>query len=140
MFSLRNKGLRLWVTTRGNYHKAFLTCRKHRIDLNVIVDRDPKLFRERLSSFIEQVKDVDYINLFLTNLGSVVLLNLPTGANLRSVRSQSYSILTAYVVKRPSDLEAGLRVLLQLRGNETVHQSKLKPNDVSLSRACTDCG
>jgi elongator complex protein 1 len=31
------------------------------------------------------------------------------------------SILTAYVVKRPLDLEAGLRVLLQLRGNETVH-------------------
>ena len=27
------------------------------------------------------------------------------------------SILTAYVVKRPPDLEAGLRVLLQLRGN-----------------------
>jgi elongator complex protein 1 len=31
------------------------------------------------------------------------------------------SILTAYVVKRPLDLEAGLRVLLQLRGNEAVH-------------------
>jgi elongator complex protein 1 len=31
------------------------------------------------------------------------------------------SILTAYVVKRPLDLEAGLRVLLQLRGNENVH-------------------
>ena len=167
MFSLRNEGLRLWVTTRGNYRKAFLTCRKHRIDLNVIVDRDPKLFRERLSSFIEQVNDVDFINLFLTNLGSVVFLNLPTSADLGSVRSQSSqppeiiselcdavrerlegqdiekyikSILTAYVVKRPSDLEAGLRVLLQLRGNETVHLSKPKPNDVSLSRACTDCG
>lgn len=38
----------------------------------MIVDRDPKLFRERLSSFIEQVHDVDYINLFLTNLGSVL--------------------------------------------------------------------
>ena len=34
-----------------------------------------------LSSFIEEVKDVDYINLFLTNLGSVVFLNLPTGAD-----------------------------------------------------------
>jgi len=67
--------------TRGNYRKAFLTCRKHRIDLNVIVDRDPKLFRERLSSFIKQVHDVDYINLFLTNLGSIVSLNLLTGAD-----------------------------------------------------------
>jgi IKI3 family len=66
---------------RGNYRKAFLTCRKHRIDLNVIVDRNPKLFRERLSSFIEQVHDVDYINLFLTNLGSVVVSGPPTGAD-----------------------------------------------------------
>jgi elongator complex protein 1 len=29
------------------------------------------------------------------------------------------SILTAYVVKRPPDLEAGLRILLQLRGIAT---------------------
>jgi hypothetical protein len=79
---------RLWVTTRGNYRKAFLTCRKHRIDLNVIVDRDPKLFRERLSSFIEQVHDVDYINLFLTNLGSVTFLDLHTGLLIRD-RSQA---------------------------------------------------
>jgi hypothetical protein len=78
---------RLWVTTRGNYRKAFLTCRKHRIDLNVIVDRDPKLFTERLSSFIEQVHEVDYINLFLTNLGSVAFL-LPTEVLIR-VRSQA---------------------------------------------------
>ena len=38
------------------------------------------------------------------------------------------SILTAYVVKRPADLESGLRVLLQLRGNETVPLFMLKPN------------
>jgi IKI3 family len=48
-----------------------LACRKHRIDLNVIVNQDPKLFRERLPSFVEQVHDVDYINLFLTSLGFV---------------------------------------------------------------------
>ena len=57
---------------RGNYRKAFLACRKHRIDLNVIVDRDPKLFRERLPFFVEQVGDIDYINLFLTNLAFVI--------------------------------------------------------------------
>lgn len=57
---------------RGNYRKAFLACRKHRIDLNVLVDRDPKLFGERLPSFVEQVSDIDYINLFLTNLAFVL--------------------------------------------------------------------
>ena len=50
------------------------------------------------------------------------------------------SILTAYVVKRPPDLEAGLRVLLQLRGNGTVHLLMLKSNNAPPSRACTDCG
>ena len=65
-----------------------MTCRKHRIDLNVIIDREPKLFIERLSSFIEQVHDVDYINLFLTNLGSVAFLDLPTRLLIR-VRSQA---------------------------------------------------
>ncbi|KAH9985168.1 IKI3 family-domain-containing protein [Russula vinacea] len=108
----------------GNYRKAFVTCRKHRIDLNVIVDRDPKLFRERLSSFIEQVYDVDYINLFLTNLGQSsqppeVISELCDAVreHLEGKDIEKYinSILTAYVVKRPPDLEAGLRVLLQLR-------------------------
>lgn len=50
------------------------------------------------------------------------------------------SILTAYVVKRPLDLEAGLRVLLQLRGNEAAHLLVLEPNSASPSRACTNCG
>ena len=34
----------------------------------------------------------------------------------RDMEKYINSILTAYVVKRPPDLEAGLRVLLQLRG------------------------
>jgi len=111
-------------TDAGNYRKAFLTCRKHRIDLNVIVDRDPKLFTERLSSFIEQVHDVDYINLFLTNLGQSsqppeVISELCDAVRERlegqDIEKYINSILTAYVVKRPLDLEAGLRVLLQLR-------------------------
>ncbi|KAI0278772.1 IKI3 family-domain-containing protein [Russula aff. rugulosa BPL654] len=108
----------------GNYRKAFLTCRKHRIDLNVIVDRDPKLFTERLSTFIEQVHDVDYINLFLTNLGQSsqppeLISELCDAVRERlegqDIEKYINSILTAYVVKRPLNLEAGLRVLLQLR-------------------------
>ncbi|KAI0253762.1 IKI3 family-domain-containing protein [Lactifluus subvellereus] len=108
----------------GNYRKAFLACRKHRIDLNVIVDRDLKLFRDRLPSFVEQVRDVDYINLFLTNLGQgsqppEVISELCDAVRERleawDMEKYINSILTAYVVKRPPDLEAGLRVLLQLR-------------------------
>ena len=53
----------------GNYGKAFTACRKHRIDLNVFVEHDQEAFIKGIPSFVEQVADVDYINLFLTNLG-----------------------------------------------------------------------
>ena len=101
------------------------------------------MFRKRLPSFVEQVRDVDYINLFLTSLGFVSFAGAAMLKLIKGFRSQSSqplevisevcdalreqleaqdmekyinSILTAYVVKRPPDLEAGLRVLLQLRG------------------------
>lgn len=56
---------------RGNYRKAFLACRKHRIDLNILIDHDPEAFMRRLSDFVEQIHEVDYINLFLSGVGSV---------------------------------------------------------------------
>lgn len=71
--SIRQKGLML-VHYSGNYRKAFLACRKHRVNLNVLVDHDPAKFRERLGSFLDQVEEVDYVNLFLTSLGCVFFL------------------------------------------------------------------
>ena len=53
----------------ADYTKAFSACRRHRIDLNVLVDHDREAFMTNLSMFVEQVKDVDYVNLFLTSLG-----------------------------------------------------------------------
>ncbi|KAF8339341.1 pol II transcription elongation factor [Amanita rubescens] len=85
---------------RGNYRKAFLACRKHRIDLTVLVEHDPKAFFDRVSSFVKQVDEVDYINLFLTVIGLTKYVN---------------SILTAFVVKTPPDHESGLALLLRLR-------------------------
>ncbi|EGO00816.1 hypothetical protein SERLA73DRAFT_50627 [Serpula lacrymans var. lacrymans S7.3] len=110
----------------GNYRKAFLACRKHRIDLSFIVEHDQEAFMRRLSSFVKQVDEVDYINLFLTSLGS----HLPVediSASCDAIRVElervdltKYinSILTAYVVKSPPDHEAGLALLLRLRDAE----------------------
>lgn len=53
----------------GNYRKAFFACRKHRIDLNVIVDHDPEAFVERIPSFVEQIPEVEHLNLFLALVG-----------------------------------------------------------------------
>lgn len=58
-------------TCREQWRKAFLSCRKHRIDLNVLVEHNPEGFFSDLSKFVEQIDDVDYINLFLTSVGYV---------------------------------------------------------------------
>lgn len=51
---------------RGNYRKAFFSCRKHRIDLNALVDHDQEEFLRQVPQFVEQIHEVDHLNLFLT--------------------------------------------------------------------------
>lgn len=56
------------VTRRKRYKAAFLACRRHRIDLNILYDHNPALFRSQLASAITQIKNVDFLNLFLSGL------------------------------------------------------------------------
>lgn len=109
----------------GLWRKAFMACRKHRIDFSVIVEHNQDVFMAGIPAFVEQIEDVDYINLFLTSVGRS---QLPTGviANVcdsvrqtledKDLTKYINSILTAYVVKSPPDHEAGLALLLRLRG------------------------
>ncbi|CAB4380600.1 unnamed protein product [Rhizophagus irregularis] len=53
---------------RLDYLSAYMTCRRHRIDLNILYDHEPKLFLNNVELFINQVKNVDYLNLFLSSL------------------------------------------------------------------------
>ncbi|PFH52192.1 hypothetical protein AMATHDRAFT_74468 [Amanita thiersii Skay4041] len=110
----------------GDYRKAFLACRKHRIDLTVIVEHDEETFFERVAAFIEQVHEVDYINLFLTVIGRSTLSAEIIGrvcdtvrVELEKVNLTKYvnSIMTAHVVKTPPDHESALALLLRLREN-----------------------
>jgi elongator complex protein 1 len=50
----------------GKYRNAFMICRKHRLDLNVLHDLDPEGFMLRLPDFVKQVPEVDYLNLFIS--------------------------------------------------------------------------
>ncbi|KAF9463531.1 pol II transcription elongation factor [Collybia nuda] len=108
----------------GNYRKAFFACRKHRIDLNVLVDHDQETFLTRISSFVEQIHEVDHINLLLAGLGrgsqppeTIAKLCDAIRVELEAKDLKKYvnSILTAYVVKTPPDHESGLAILLRLR-------------------------
>ena len=50
------------------YEKAFLLCRKNKINLNLIYDIDPDMFMKNLEKFLNDVKKEDYLNLFLNSL------------------------------------------------------------------------
>lgn len=65
----------LTLFLRGDYRKALLDCRRHRIDLNILYDHEPRGFMSRLWSFVDQIEEVDYINLFLTDIGYVAILS-----------------------------------------------------------------
>lgn len=53
----------------GVYGESFRMMRKHKVDLNLIVDLNPKEFLEEgIASFIKQVNVIDYLNLFISTL------------------------------------------------------------------------
>ncbi|CAE6434599.1 unnamed protein product [Rhizoctonia solani] len=112
---------------KRDFRKAFLACRKHRIDLHVLVDYAPAVFTNDPSQFVDQVPEVDYLNLFLTGLGQSkrdvqeitnICDKLRTEVEQRGLAQYIQSILTAHVVKNPPDVESALRVLHTLRESE----------------------
>jgi elongator complex protein 1 len=56
------------------YRKAFLACRSQRVDMNILHDHAPTVFLENVGLFVDQVKRVDYIDLFLSQLRLVMSL------------------------------------------------------------------
>ncbi|TKA71477.1 hypothetical protein B0A55_06939 [Friedmanniomyces simplex] len=145
-------GIRQSITNR-NYKKAFLTCRTHRVDMNILHDYAPEQFMQDVALFLKQVKKVEYIDLFLSSLsednvaetiyketliatpgqpltdGSAGIgptasqpapgkINRICDAFLRELGQQPtslHNIVTAHVCKSPPDLEAGLRLVSDLR-------------------------
>ncbi|KAI9206900.1 IKI3 family-domain-containing protein [Polychytrium aggregatum] len=51
-----------------DYLNAFLLCRKHRIDMNILYDHRPEQFIENVEHFVRQINEQDYLNLFLSGL------------------------------------------------------------------------
>lgn len=51
-----------------NYKDAFITCRTHRIDLDILHDYDPELFFNNVETFINQISKVEYLDLFVSCL------------------------------------------------------------------------
>ena len=50
------------------YGKAFRMLRQHKIDINLIYDVNPEKFMTNIAKFVSEVKQVDYMNLFINSL------------------------------------------------------------------------
>ncbi|CAG8433717.1 10419_t:CDS:10 [Diversispora eburnea] len=129
-----------------DYKSAYIDCRKHRIDLNILYDHSPETFLKNVRSFVLQVEKVDYLNLFLSNLRNedVTLTMYPPVGNsnkidstqdistkvnticdairevLETLDSKTYlkSIITTYVRRSPPDLESSLGLLVKLKDKD----------------------
>ncbi|KAK3050381.1 putative elongator complex protein 1 [Extremus antarcticus] len=165
-------GIRESIRDR-DYKKAFLTCRTHRVDMNILHDYAPQQFMHDVELFVKQIQKVEFVDLFLSSLseenvsvtmykdtlaptedavingppcdaadgrtngtnganghltnGSAILTP-PTGSSKvnkicdaflhvlqRHTASRLQNIVTAHVCKNPPDLEAGVRLVSELR-------------------------
>ncbi|KAI7903384.1 IKI3 family-domain-containing protein [Cokeromyces recurvatus] len=139
-----------------NFRSAFIACRRNRIDLNILYDDNPERFIEHIRTFIEQVSEVDYLNLFLSNLrneDTLVTMYRRGGRTadqltaapgvenkvntvceavrkiLIELGQERYmqSILSTYVRSSPPDLESAMTLLSELREtNHTAAEDALK--------------
>lgn len=129
------------------YLTAFLHCRAHRVDLNVLYDHKPESFLSDVGEFVQQVNNVDHLNLFLSSLrnedvtqtlyqpledqksGSAVselgskvnklcAAFITELAALNDNRRWVNSILTAHVKKTPADYEPALLMLKDLKDSD----------------------
>ncbi|KAL8934000.1 MAG: hypothetical protein Q9216_006116 [Gyalolechia sp. 2 TL-2023] len=127
-----------------NYKKAFLACRNQRVDMNLLHDHRPKQFIENIGLFIDQIKKVEHIDLFLSSLGeddvskTMYKETLPAEERPRNNPAVSESgkankicnaflealpgrkanvknMITAQVCKSPPNLDAGLMEIVRLR-------------------------
>ncbi|RYO78912.1 hypothetical protein DL762_008449 [Monosporascus cannonballus] len=51
-----------------DYARAFSYCRTQRVDMNILYDHKPQQFLSNVGLFLDQLKDVTYIDLFLSSL------------------------------------------------------------------------
>jgi elongator complex protein 1 len=60
-------GIRKSIDER-DYRAAFMACRSHRVDMNIIPDHNPGKFIPNVGEFVKTVKKVEHIDLFLSQL------------------------------------------------------------------------
>lgn len=60
-------GIRKYIDNK-KYRAAYLACRSHMVDMNILHDYSSAQFMANVPLFIDQVKKVEYIDEFLSRL------------------------------------------------------------------------
>jgi elongator complex protein 1 len=56
------------LLSRKEYRKAFLDCRRHRLDLNFLIDYNIEAFERDVKEIVQQIPETDYLNLIISSL------------------------------------------------------------------------
>lgn len=64
-------GIRTFID-RKNYRSAFLACRSQMVDMNILHDYAPEQFMGNIQLFVDQVKNIEFIDEFLSRLRYVI--------------------------------------------------------------------
>lgn len=82
-------GIRKSITAKG-YKTAFMACRNHRVDMNILHDYAPGQFLSSVDIVVKQLKKKEHIDLFLSQLRSVIWrVNCHTSTDRITVRRMS---------------------------------------------------
>ncbi|CAH2087106.1 unnamed protein product [Euphydryas editha] len=137
------------------YYEAFDLMRKQRINLNLIYDHNPKLFKENIDVFLNTIKNNSWLSLFLSDLENVDVTKTMYSSSYTGRDNVSENILqnkvhfvcdlvklhltkssdsadrvlpllTTYVKKNTvNDLEEALILIKELKKQESVGNKKL---------------
>lgn len=64
-------GIRTFID-RKNYRSALLACRSQMVDMNILHDYAPEQFMGNIPLFVDQVKNIEFIDEFLSRLRYVI--------------------------------------------------------------------
>lgn len=77
------------------YKEAFIHCRTHRINLDILYDYDPELFLNNLDHFINEIDSVDYLNLFISCLADEDVTQTKYKETLNAGIAESFAVEAA---------------------------------------------
>ena len=129
-----------------DYREAYMTMRRHRIDLNVLVDWNPAVFMSTLKSFVEQVNEPSHLNLFVSGLCAENIahqkysfikheynfkdgkVNTVCNALLALLDNTKHyeTLLTCYAFMNPPNLRNVLAIIISFKDNSVIAEKAIK--------------